>query len=132
VRAGIEQGMGWLFVLALLALPATASAQPEATVSAATSDGGNLGVTWSPTTTRRGTPAIEGYVANESGSWYRRVRIGVEALDADGRKTGETTVYVDQPVPPGSRVYFVGGVPPGQRHRVSVLSFERFGRGAGP
>src|SRR2546428_12438408 len=42
-------------------------------------------VTWNAATTRRGQPAIEGYVANQTGYSYRFIELAVDGTDAGGR-----------------------------------------------
>jgi hypothetical protein len=89
-------------------------------------------VTSNATTTRRGEPAIEGYVANRTGYSYRFIVLAVDGTDAAGRPLPTTTFYVNGEVSPGDRIYFKNAVPQaGANYRVTVRSFERFGGGAG-
>ena len=53
-------------------------------------------VTWNAATTRRGQPAIEGYVANQTGYSYRGIELAVDGTDTGGRPLPTTTfIHVD-------------------------------------
>ena len=89
-------------------------------------------VTWSPATTRRGQPGIEGYVVNQTGYAYRRIELAVDGTDAGGRPLATTIVYVNGEVGPFDRAYFKNALPgTGSNYRVTVSSYERFGGGGG-
>jgi hypothetical protein len=75
-------------------------------------------------------PAIEGYVVNEGGWWYKTIRLSVEAIDAGGATVGRTIVTVPGDLPPGGRTYFDAALPaPGASYRVGFLSMDRLGGG---
>jgi len=88
-------------------------------------------VSWNATTTRRGQPAVEGYVTNQTGNSYRGIQIAIDGADADGRPLPTTLAWVNGEVSPEDRLYFKTVVPAGKDYRVAVRSWERFGGGAG-
>ena len=84
----------------------------------------------STTQGRRG-PVVSGYVHNLYGNPMDRVRLVLETLDASGKMTSSTIVYVLGTVPVSGRAYFETPAPAGGvNYRVRVLSFEPVGRGA--
>jgi len=89
-------------------------------------------VTWNAATTKRGQPAVEGYVANQTGYSYRFIVLAVDGTDAAGQPLPTTTFYINGEVAAGDRLYFKNAVPQaGANYRVTVRSYERFGGGAG-
>ena len=75
-------------------------------------------------------PVVSGYVYNLYGNAMDRVRLVLETLDAAGKPTSSTIVYVLGIVPPDGRSYFETPAPAGgASYRVRVLSFEPVGRG---
>ncbi len=89
----------------------------------------DLRVDWSATTAA-GQSAIEGYLVNTGGWWYKTVRLDIESLDANGAVVSRTTVSVAGNVPPGGRSYFTARLPAGATYRVSITMAERLGGGA--
>src|SRR2546429_9410532 len=63
-------------------------------------------VTWNAATTRRGQPAIEGYVANQTGYSYRFIELAVDGTDAGGRALPTTTFIVNGEGAAGERLVF--------------------------
>jgi hypothetical protein len=104
---------------------------PAAVVAQTVSPGDDISVSWSPATTRGGSPAIEGYVDNRSGWWLRRVQLDVEALDPAGGVVRREVVHVDGDVPPGSHIYFKRPVQGAASYRVTIRWYERFRGGGG-
>ena len=91
-----------------------------------------LQITWNATTTKRGQPAIEGYVVNQTGYSYRLIELAVDGTDSTGQPLPTTLFYVNGEVSAGDRIYFKNAVPQaGANYRVTVRSYERFGGGAG-
>ncbi len=89
-------------------------------------------VTWNPTTTRRGAPAIEGYVVNQTGYPYRQIILAVDGTDTSGRALATTLIYVNGEVTAFDRLYFKDAVPQaGGNYRVTVNSYERANGGGG-
>ena len=89
-------------------------------------------VTWNAATTRRGQPAIEGYVANQTGYSYRFIELAIDGTDSAGRPLPTTIFVINGEVSAGDRLYFKNAVPQaGANYRVTVRSYERFGGGAG-
>lgn len=87
-------------------------------------------ITWNPTTTRRGQPAIEGYVVNQTGYSYRQIQLAVDGTDASGGPLPTTIVQVNGEVSGLDRLYFKNAlVAAGRDYRVTVRSYERFGGG---
>jgi hypothetical protein len=122
------RGLALTMMLTTLATTGTALAQSFG----ASPDDRTFQVTWNATTTRRGQPAIEGYVANKTGYSYRLIVLAVDGTDAAGRPLPTTTFYVNGEVSAGDRIYFKNAVPQaGANYRVTVRSYERFGGGAG-
>jgi len=81
---------------------------------------------------QRGRPSVSGYVYNSRDLYATRVQLLVESLDASGQVTASTTAWVYGEVPPRSRSYFdVRVSEAGNRYRVSVLSVDWRGYGAG-
>jgi hypothetical protein len=76
-------------------------------------------------------PIVYGYVYNLYGNQQDRVRLVLETLDASGKQTSSTIIYVLGIVPVGGRNYFETPAPPaGTKYRVRGLSFDPVGRGA--
>src|SRR5262249_21762732 len=91
----------------------------------------SLQITWNPTT-RRGQPAIEGYVVNKSGWSYRRIELAINGTDGSGRTLPTTFAYVNGEISPYDRGYFRTALPAaGDNYQVTIRSYERFGGGAG-
>ncbi len=120
------RGLALAMMLTMLATAGTALAQ-----SFGTSPSDRIfKVTWNAATTRRGEPAIEGYVANQTGYSYRFIELAVDGSDAAGQPLPTTTFVVNGEVSPGDRLYFKNAVPQaGANYRVTVRSYERFGGG---
>ncbi len=120
----------WLalgILLALLTTAATTVAQGFGSNQADRS----LQVTWNPTT-RRGQPAIEGYVVNQTGWAYRRIELAVDGTDGGGRPLPTTIVYVNSEIGPYDRGFFRSAVPAAANtYQVTVRFYERFGGGGG-
>ena len=115
----------WVLAILITMAPVTASAQSYAIegadrylrVEASTSEG------------KRG-PIVAGYVYNLYGNQLDRVRLALETLDASGKPTSHTIIYVIGPIPVFGRSYFETPAPPGgATYRVRPLSFEPVGRG---
>ena len=122
------RGLALAMMLIMLATTGTALAQSFGT----SPDDRTFQVTWNAATTRRGEPAIEGYVANQTGYSYRFIELAVDGSDAAGQPLPTTTFYVNGEVSAGDRIYFKNAVPQaGANYRVTVRSYERFGGGAG-
>jgi hypothetical protein len=82
-------------------------------------------------TGRRGLQ-VEGYVYNVYEAHAIRVRLNVDALDAQGRVLETRTAYVPFDVPAHGRAFFAVPAPAGTTAaRVSVQSFEWAPRGGG-
>ena len=78
-------------------------------------------VTWNAATTKRGQPAVEGYVANQTGYSYRFIVLAVDGTDAAGQPLPTTTFYINGEVAAGDRLYFKNAVPQaGANYRVTV------------
>ena len=91
----------------------------------------SLQVTWNPTT-RRGQPAIEGYVVNKTGWSFRRIELAIDGTDGSGRALPTTLFYVNGEVGPYDRAFFRNALPAaGDKYEVTVRSYERFGGGGG-
>src|SRR2546425_11079393 len=60
-------------------------------------------VTWNAATTKRGQPAVEGYVANQTGYSYRFIELAVDGTDTGGGPVPTTTFLVNREVPAGHR-----------------------------
>lgn len=128
MRAAIasRRRLAGLFASALL-LAGPASAQDRQGGSAVP------GLSASGTPVPCGRPAIEGYIVSDSGRWFRRVILRVEALDPSGGVTASGIAHVDPPIPPGSHVYFMAPAPAAAgAYRLTVLSAEGFGGASGP
>jgi hypothetical protein len=121
------RGLALAMMLTTLATTGTALAQGFGAQTDRT-----FQVTWNATTTRRGQPAIEGYVANQTGYSYRFIELAVDGTDSAGRPLPTTNFFVNGEVSPGDRIYFKNAVPQaGANYRVTVRSYERFGGGGG-
>ncbi len=123
IRRGLMLGM----LLAMLAPAGTTLAQNFGAPPADQT----FQVSWNPATTRRGEPAIEGYVVNRTGYAFRRITLAVDGTDASGRALGTTLIDVNGEVTAFDRLYFKKALPQaGGTYRVTVNSYERsFGSG---
>jgi hypothetical protein len=74
---------------------------------------------------------IEGFVYNRFAQLADRMRLSIEALDANGQVIGRSTTWVLGGVPPNNRAWFTTPVPATRAasYRVEVLSFDWVGRG---
>jgi hypothetical protein len=89
-------------------------------------------IDWNPTTTRRGQPAIEGYVVNQTGYAFRGVEVAVDGTDTSGGPLPTTIIPVNGEVSGYDRLYFKGALKAaGRDYRVTLRSYERFGGGGG-
>jgi len=122
------RGLALAMMLTTLATAGTALAQGFGS----SPDDRTFQITWNATTTRRGEPAIEGYVTNQTGYSYRLIVLAVDGTDSAGGPLPTTTFYVNGEVSPRDRIYFKNAVPQaGANYRVTVRSYDRFGGGAG-
>jgi len=88
-------------------------------------------VTWERQVGRRG-PVVSGHVHNNYGYAAADVQIEVAGLDAAGAVVSRIYARVLGTVPPLGDAYFEVPVAPGAAScRVTVVSFQPFGRGAG-
>lgn len=72
---------------------------------------------------RKGRDIVWGYVYNERGRYWARVRLLVETLDATGRPIASQVVYVDEDVPFAGRAYYETRLAnPGPSVRVTIHS----------
>jgi hypothetical protein len=72
---------------------------------------------------RKGRDIVWGYVYNERGRYWARVRLLVETLDAAGRPIASQLVYVDEDVPYTGRAYYEARLAtPGPGVRVTIHS----------
>ena len=89
-------------------------------------------VEWQAEQTKKGQPAIRGFVYNEYGNWAGDVRLLVEGLDASGQPVSRTRGYVNGDVPPRGRIPFEVILPaPAATYRVTIEYFS-WRRGGGP
>lgn len=85
---------------------------------------------WQAEQTKKGQPAIRGFIYNEYGSWAGDVQLLVEGLDASGRAVSRTRGYVNGDVPARGRVSFEVILPvPAATYRVTVEYFSWRARG---
>jgi hypothetical protein len=76
-----------------------------------------------PDKDRKGRDILWGYVYNERGRYWARVRLLVETLDTTGRPVASQIVYVDDEVPFAGRAYYEARLAnPGPNVRVSIHS----------
>ena len=85
---------------------------------------------WDVTRGRKG-PVVEGYVYNTGPLNAERMRLQIERLDASGRVSGSSTVWVLGWVPMDGRAYFRASVSDAASYRVQVLSFDWAGGSCG-
>ena len=124
----IKRGLVLGILLAMLATAGTALAQ---SFGISPTDR-TFKVTWDTTTTKRGQPAIEGYVVNQTGYVYRQIILAVDGTDASGRALATTLIYVNGDVTAFDRLYFKNALPQaGDNYRVTVNSYERANGGGG-
>src|SRR2546430_13884882 len=69
-------------------------------------------VTWNAATTRRGQPAIEGYVANQTGYSYRGIELAVDGTDTGGRPPPPPTLLLHGGGAAGDPPHFKNTRPP--------------------
>jgi hypothetical protein len=74
---------------------------------------------------------VEGFVYNRFAQLADRMRLSIEALDANGQVIGRSTTWVLGGVPPNNRAWFTAPVPATRAasYRVEILSFDWVGRG---
>jgi hypothetical protein len=76
-----------------------------------------------PDKDRKGRDIVWGYVYNERGRYWARVRLLVETLDTTGRPIASQVVYVDEDVPFAGRTYYEARLAtPGPGVRVTIHS----------
>jgi hypothetical protein len=74
---------------------------------------------------RAGQPVVRGYLTNDSPYIVTRIQLLVEALDREGRVTGQRVGWFGSTLTPFSRGYFELPAPPGETWRVRVFAFDR-------
>jgi hypothetical protein len=80
---------------------------------------------WDLRTDRAGCRVIAGYVYNTRGDWAINMALDVDELDPAGQVVASTVGYVDAPVPPRGRAYFVVPAPgTGTMYRIRVRHFD--------
>jgi hypothetical protein len=76
-------------------------------------------------TDRKGRPTVSGYIYNDRGLGYAKVRLLTETLDSTGNPVAQQIDYVDTDVPLFNRGYFeVRPKTPGASYRVSIYSAD--------
>ena len=91
-----------------------------------------LRLDWEAEPVKGGRQRISGYAYKDRDYWATKVQLRAEALDASGQVVGAGNTALFGAVPPRNRSYFSIDVScPGASHRVTVLSVDWRGYGAG-
>jgi hypothetical protein len=124
--AGVFATAAGLFA-AVLAGCATPETSPSATVTTLTPDAPvRLRVQWDAVPDRDAGRRLRGHVDNVLGEQVQRVRLLAQALDASGHVVAQRLEWVLVPINGFGRAYFeIPGMPPADRYRVTVWSYDR-------
>jgi hypothetical protein len=128
----VRIGRIWLVFGGLMFVPLCAGAASHAPTPSATTTTAMPGaeehwfkLDWSVAPHGAGARRIDGYVYNSYGRPADNMRILSQAYDQSGALIAQKLTWVMQLVPPSSRAYFiVDDLPPADRYRVSVWSFD--------
>ena len=131
-RLALLLALASLVTLASLMTLALSRRPAQAQAFGGSQPGSDIRVEWEAGTTRRGQPAVTGYVHNERGLIATNVRLLIESLDGAGQVVGRQVGFVDGGVPVKGRSYFEVRVnTPGASYRVTVGSVDWGGGGGG-
>jgi hypothetical protein len=114
-----------MLALGLVVLTGLMTVAPAAAQTDFGRPGGPFRVEWILERAKSGAPRLSGYVHNEYGRPVNRVRLLVEAFDQSSRVADQRYQWLPGAINPFGRAYFeVEPLPPGERYRVTVHSYN--------